>query len=182
LDPLPWGDSFEQTVREMWVSDGKPEDHTLTWIFRSPSGAIHEVAADYAGDHQWNVRFDPTELGRWSYVYEHDLNLNHPYRSAEGAFDVVADERSRIHAHLRALARRIAAHDPEDQVDLVSIYGREFWAVERAAMQLETPESYRGPGGRETLDFLTSVRAAMSHRRRVPDPLLISRRSPASER
>jgi hypothetical protein len=50
-----------------------------------------------------------------------------------------------------------------------------FWTLERAAMELETPASYRSTEGRETLEYLNAVRAAFAHQDRIPGPPSVAR-------
>ena len=53
--------------------------------------------------------------------------------------------------------------------EAVEAFGVPFWRLERAAMRLETPESFRAAPGRGTFALISQVRAALSLREQVPD-------------
>ncbi len=162
-DPLPLGQVFRSELRNTWLTTGPAEEQHVPWTFVSPRGEHHVVDARYAGDYRWEVEFQPTELGRWLYFYETDFV--HPYRSAEGFFDVVAGDRETARGGLRVLLAQIRETGPLPKSEAVAKFGVPFWRLERAALRLETPESFRSEEGRETFALLTEVREALTGRR-----------------
>jgi hypothetical protein len=171
-DPLALGQPFQSGFRDTWVTTGAPETQHVYWTFVSPRGEQHRVQARYAGDYRWEVEFQPTELGRWLYFYETTFTgepgFVEPHRGAEGFFDVVAGDRETVHAGLRSLLAGIREAGPASNGEILWEFGVPFWRLERAALRLETPESFRSKEGRETFALLTEVRQALAGRR-VPD-------------
>jgi hypothetical protein len=171
-DPLPLGRPFRSEFRDTWVITGPPESQTVPWTFVSPRGEHHVVKARYTGDYRWEVEFQPTELGRWRYFYETTFSGEpgrlKPQRSAEGLFDVMARDRETVREGLHSLLNRIHEAPPESKLEAIAEYGAPFWRLERAALQLETPESFRSRRGRETFALLTEVRQALTGKS-VPD-------------
>jgi hypothetical protein len=167
--PVPLGQPFRSELRDTWVITAPAEEQRVPWTFVSPRGEHHVVEARYAGDYRWEVKFQPTELGRWLYFYETSVmdepGFEYPYRSAEGFFDVVAGGRETVHSALRSLLARIHEAAPASQSEAVAEFGVPFWRLERSALRLETPESFRAEEGRETFGLLTEVRAALAGRR-----------------
>ena len=159
-DPLPLGQVFRSGLRNTWLTTGPAEEQHVPWTFVSPRGEHHVVDARYLGDYRWEVEFQPTELGRWLYFYE--TNFVHPYRSAEGFFDVVAGDRETARRGLRALLARIHEVGLLPKSEAIAEFGVPFWRLERAAIRLETPESFRSEEGRETFALLTEIRRALT--------------------
>ena len=168
-DPVPLGQPFRSAFRNTWVTTAPPEQQRVPWTFVSPRGEHHVVEARYAGDYRWEVEFQPTELGRWRYFYETSFmdepGFEYPHRGAEGFFDVVAGDRETVQRGLRSLLARIHAAAPASQPEAVAEFGVPFWRLERAALRLETPESFRSEAGRETYALLTEVRSALAGRK-----------------
>ena len=117
-----------------WLTTAPAEEQRVPWTFVSPRGEHHVVEAHYVGDYHWEVEFQPTELGRWLYLYE--TNFEHPYRSAEGLFDVVDGVRETARRELRALLVRICEPAPASKLEAVTEFGVPFWRLERAALRL----------------------------------------------
>jgi hypothetical protein len=173
-DPVVVGQAFVSDLRDTWVRSAPPEKQKVEYTFVSPTGARHHVDAAYVGDYRWEVQFAPGEIGRWRYHFRH--KLEDPYRSSEGLFDVLPGGREDVARQLRALLADIRATDPDvdkgEHFEITRKYGERFWRLERAAMQLETPESFRSESGREMLALITEVREAMSGRNVPENPEL----------
>ncbi len=160
--PLLLGESFRSQIRDTWIVTGPPEEQHVAWVFLSPSGESHLREARYAEDYRFEIAFEPEELGRWRYFYECDFV--EPYRSPVGEFDVVAGDRENVRRQLGALLDRIRAANASSEDEAVARFGRAFWRLERAALQRETPESFRAESGREVFALLTEVREALAQR------------------
>lgn len=65
-------------------------DLTIDAIFTSPSGARFTVPAFYDGDDTWRVRFNPGEVGRWT--YQTASRPADPSWLRQGSFDVLTAE------------------------------------------------------------------------------------------
>jgi hypothetical protein len=169
-DPVTVGTPFQSDLRDTWVRSAPPEKQKVEYTFVAPSGVRHHVDARYAGDYRWQVEFTPTEIGRWRYYFRHQFE--DPYKSSEGFFDAMPGDRADVERQLRELLAEVRAAWPKvekgQQTEVVHQFGERFWRLERAAMQLETPESFRSEVGRTTFALITEVRQAMSGRR-VPD-------------
>jgi hypothetical protein len=165
-NPVVLGESFRSQIRDSWILTAPPEEQRVVWVFRSPSGESHLREARYAKDYRFEIAFEPDELGRWRYRYECDFA--EPYRSPTGEFDVVAGDRENVRRQLRRLLERIRAANPRSEQEAVARFGRAFWRMERAALQRETPESFRSESGRELFALLTEVREALAQRE-VPE-------------
>ncbi len=172
-DPLPLGQPFRGEFRDTWLTSAPPEEQIVPWTFISPRGEHHVLEAHYVGDYRWEVEFQPTELGRWRYFYETSFTgppgrEHPPHRSGDGFFDVVAGDRETVHNGLRSLLARVREAALPSRKEAVAEFGVPFWRLERAALQLETPESFRSEEGGTTFDLLTEVRKALTGRK-VPD-------------
>ncbi len=168
-DPLTRGSRFRETLGDTRFAIGEPENQHARWTFVSPSGRVHRLESAYTGDYRWEVDFQPNEFGRWTYVAEHDFDPHHPSRSPVGVFDVVAGDRRAIRRQLRGLAARIKADGETTSIDArIARYGEEFLTLERAAMQLETAESFRARSDRKTIRLLNNVRVELGQHR-VPE-------------
>ena len=165
-DPLELGAVFQTSLHDTWVRTAPPVEQQVGFEFRAPRGELIEVLGEYRGDYTWDVTFTPDEVGRWHYRFRESF-LKRPYESEDGVFDVVVLERENARRQLRALAERLRAEEPASD-KAPSRWAASFWRLERAALQLETPESYASPSGRALFDLLTEVRTLLSHRR-VPD-------------
>jgi hypothetical protein len=152
------------------VRTAPPEQQEVLFELVAPRGERFVVPAEFRGDYTWTLSFQPDELGRWRYRFGQDFVKKH-YESAWGFFDVVLLDRVRARQQLAALADRLraenAAHGASEDRAL-SALAPIFWRLERAAMALETPESFAAPEGRELFQRLSEVRELLSDRE-VPD-------------
>ncbi len=60
--------------------------------FESPSGRVQKVDGFWDGGRNWRVRFQPDELGQWSYRTESSQGSDSGLQGQEGSFAVVARE------------------------------------------------------------------------------------------
>ncbi len=162
-DPIELGSTFETSLHDTWVRTAAPQEQRVVFVFEAPRGERFEVLADYRGDYTWQVSFTPDEIGRWRYRF-HESFLKEPYDSEEGVFDTVVLDRANARRQLSALADRLRENAGATD-DAPSPWAESFWRLERAAMQLETPESFASPSGRELFDVLTEVRTILSNRK-----------------
>jgi hypothetical protein len=168
-DPVTLGQAFESRIHDTWIRSAPPEEQVVPCRFVSPSGAEHRVLAEFAGDHSWTIRFEPDELGPWRYVWRHDFVEEATFESASGGFDVVIGDRENARAQLeRFLAALGAAGQLDEAAKLRQMVV--FSRLERAVMQLETPESFRSPAGAELKGLLNRIRALLAGEP-VPDPI-----------
>ncbi len=165
-DPLELGQPFETVVRDTWVRTAPPDTQEVPFLFTAPSGERFEVPAIYRGEYTWAVSFTPEEIGRWRYRFRQSF-LKRPYHSEEGVFDVVLLDRENALRQLRAYAERLG-EDGHVQDDQPSPVTEGFWRLERAALRLETPESFASPSGRELFAALSEIREILSGRRVPP--------------
>ncbi|MBW2245298.1 MAG: DUF5060 domain-containing protein [Deltaproteobacteria bacterium] len=167
-DPIELGSAFETSLHDTWVRTAAPTEQQVVFEFEAPRGEKFEVLAEYRGDYMWQIAFTPDEIGRWRYRF-HESFLKRPYDSEEGVFDTVVLDRANARRQLSALADRLRAGERSTD-EAPSPWAESFWRLERAAMRLETPESFASPSGRELFEVLTEVRTLLSHRR-VPEEL-----------
>jgi hypothetical protein len=137
----------------------------------------HEARASYRGENSWTVEFTPDELGPWRYSFS--LNFSgKPYHSAEGTFDALLGSRTNARTQLEVFLRRIEADDPKQDEAALRLRMIAFARLERAAMQLETAESFASGSGDELRGLLRRIRARLGEP--VPDPIpLLPDRPPA---
>ena len=121
------------------------------------------MLAEYTGAWTWRVAFEPEELGRWTYRWSHDFTNEH-HESAEGEFDVVARDRASVLAHIARLRDRAAARDREDGYATKRAMAS-LMRAERAALALETAQSFAGSSGEEFRAALNELRAAIDEPR-----------------
>lgn len=165
VNPTSLGQPFRAGFRDTWVPEGTPEEHEVPWIFVSPSGAAHEVMAEYLGDFVWEVEFVPEEIGRWVYQWQQHF-VGTRYQSPVGTFDVIVESREAGLAALERLTERIRSSELPPGGQRVEVFGPAFNRLERAILQLETPETFpmhgeaAGPG--DVGDLLDAAREAMS--------------------
>jgi len=176
-EPLTLGHPFVATLTDTWVRTAPPEEQAVPWSFVSPSGARHETRASYRGESTWSVEFTPDEPGPWRYSWSVNFS-GKPFRSAEGAFDVVLGDRANARAQLEAFLSRIVAEDPKQDATALRQRMIAFARLERAALQLETAESFASTSGAELRRLLNRIRARLGEP--VPDPIpLVPDRPPA---
>lgn len=160
-DPLVLGEAFEASLRDTWVISGPPEDQEVPWTFLSPTGRRHEVPAEYVGSHEWQVRFEPDELGPWRYYWTQAFILE-PYRSAVGDFDVIGGSLDNVLLQLRELDRRMQELTGRQMQAQRPSLMAQFSRLERAAMQHMTPEAFASSTGRALRRALNRVRETLS--------------------
>lgn len=158
-DPIVLGDTFTAELKDTWVRSGPPEKQVVPWVFISPSKARTEVTARYLGENRWAVEFLPDELGAWEYYWTQNFT-DTPYRSADGHFDVVAGDLVNVSKQLAILAAQIEAQGviPREERDRWII---QLVQLERSALLLQTPESYRSPRGIHLRELIERVRRAL---------------------
>ena len=145
-NPVTLGKAFVSEFSDTWVPDAKPEDQTVTWHFTDPLGREIALRGSYQGAFRWRVTFHPKVPGRWSYYLDHDLNWP-PYRSERVVFDVLGDDLTIVLDHLEDLAERIEASNLTNPRTKFETFGDEFLRLERAGIQLLTPEDFRSERG-----------------------------------
>ena len=145
-NPVSLGTPFESEFVDTWVPDAKPEEQTVTWHFTDPLGREVELRGSYEGHYRWRVAFYPKVPGRWSYYLDHDLNWP-PYRSEQVVFDVLSDDLTIVLDHLEDLAERIEASNLTTPRAKFKNFGDEFLRLERAGIQLLTPQEFRSERG-----------------------------------
>jgi len=166
VNPTALGQVFEACFRDTWVPDGAPEDQRVPWVFVSPSGVVHEAGAQYQGNYTWAVEFTPDEVGRWVYRWEQAFDGD-IHRSPVGVFDVVLEDREAGLSALEQLTRRIQNSELPQGRERVEVFGPAFNRLERAILQLETPDTFPTGAG----DLLDAAREALSGTR-PPGPRL----------
>lgn len=167
VDPLVLGRPFTSAIHDTWIRTAPPEQQVVRWVFVSPSGVSDTVLAQYHGDDSWVVSFTPNELGRWHYAWtQHFTDV--PYHVTDGVFDVVPGDEANVRAQLDNFAKRLRAADRTDTTRNKRLM-MEFAQLERAAMQRQTPESFRSASGKALRSKLDSIRALWGQR--VPDPI-----------
>ena len=156
-NPVVLGTAFESAFADTWVPDAKPENQTVTWHFTDPLGRAIEHRGSYEGQFRWRAAFLPKVPGRWSYYVEHDLNWP-PYRSEEVVFDVLADDLTIVSDHLEDLAERIEASNLSSRGAKFETFGGELLRLERAGIQLLTPEEFRSARGAQFSSRVDEIR------------------------
>jgi hypothetical protein len=156
-NPVALGTAFESEFVDTWVPDAKPEEQTVTWHFTDPLGRKIQLRGSYEGDFRWRVAFHPNVPGRWSYYLDHDLNWP-PYRSEQVVFDVLADDLTIVLDHLEELAERIEASNLTTPRAKFETFGDELMRLERAGVQLLTPEDFRSKRGAQFSARIDEIR------------------------
>ncbi len=169
VDPVVLGQAFKASFSNTWIRTDAPERQRVPWVFVSPSGQRHEVTADYQGNYRWEVHLIPDELGRWTYSWTSQFE-EEPYRSATGAFDVVLGDRQNAALQLDAFGEQLQKDSLAQRPDLLQRRMVQFMRLERAAMELETPTSFRSPEGTRLRTLLRRVRERLGGQM-VPDPI-----------
>jgi hypothetical protein len=195
-DPVVLGEMFIAGLSNTWVRSAPPEEQEVAWSFVSPTGFLHEVRAEYQGDYRWLVRFEPNELGTWTYGWSHQF-AQVLEESAEGRFDVVIGEREALKHQLEILVQEVVTADfrrerslqerlmtrltrlkrvvlRQDDADISDWQLRErlrtrFARLERGVLQLENAESFRRFPGSEIHQLMKEIRKGLG--RPVPDTI-----------
>ncbi len=173
--PVAIGAPFSARVRDTWIRTRAPEEQIVPWHFVSPSGREVDVNARFVGDFTWVIDFIPDEIGRWRYRWTHDFVADREFRSAPGRFDVIAPDRGALLRHLNRVIARVGSR-PSDDPEATERARRSLMRIERAALQLETPASFRSPEGRALRRALNELRGAIDEP--APDPLPLERAGP----
>jgi hypothetical protein len=156
-NPVSLGRAFESELVDTWVPNGKPEDSSVIWHFTDPLGRETELRGAYEGHFKWRVAFHPEIPGRWSYYLDHDLNWP-PYRGERVFFDVIGDDLAAVLDHLEKLATRIEASNLSSTKAKYETFGDEFLRLERAGIQLLTPEELRSERGAQFSSRVDEIR------------------------
>jgi hypothetical protein len=156
-NPVSLGTAFDSEFVDTWVPNAKPEDQTVTWHFIDPLGREIELRGSYEGGFRWRGAFYPKVAGRWSYYLDHDLNWP-PYRSEQVVFDVLSDDLTIVLDHLEDLAERIEASNLTTPRAKFESFGDELMRLERAGMQLLTPEAFRSERGLQFSSRIDEIR------------------------
>jgi hypothetical protein len=165
-DPVALGTEFTALMHDTWIRTAPPEDQVVPWTFVSPTGIRHEARARYEGGNNWRVRFTPDELGRWQFSWTQTFTED-PFASPPGHFDVVPGDLAAIQQSLKQLAEQVRQANRRDRQLRVALMIR-FERLERALLQLETPERFAAD--RTALRaMLNEVRTALGEA--VPDSL-----------
>jgi hypothetical protein len=166
-----------------------PEEQKVLWTFISPTAQEYKVEADYQGGYTWRVHFQPKELGRWHYYWTQHFTKQ-PYTSVLGTFDVVATDLETIKHQLQSLRERMrhpTLLDREhmrhptllDTLGHQSTFETDFVKLERAALQLETPQSFTAKSHHDLYALLRDLRALLwGEGKPIPEriPLLAQKR------
>lgn len=156
-NPVALGTAFESEFVDTWVPDAKPEEQTVTWHFTDPLGREIQLRGSYEGLFRWRSAFHPNVPGRWSYYLDHDLNWP-PYRSEKVVFDVLSDDLTIVLDHLEDLAERIEASHLTSRRAKFETFADEFLRLERAGIQLLTPETFRSERGVQFSSRIDEIR------------------------
>ncbi|MBT8467986.1 MAG: DUF5060 domain-containing protein [Deltaproteobacteria bacterium] len=159
-NPVALGTAFESEFADTWVPDAKPDDQRVIWHFTDPLGREIELRGSYEGQFRWRVAFHPKVLGRWSYFVDHDLNWP-PYRSEQVVFDVLADDITIVLDHIEDLAERIETSNLTNPLAKFETFGGEFLRLERAGIQLLTPEEFRSERGVQFSSRVDEIRGEL---------------------
>jgi len=168
-DPVVLGEAFTAELRDTWVTTGPPEEQRVIWTFVSPTGVRHDVPAEYVGDNTWKVEFFPDELGRWHYEWSQHFT-DEGYRSAVLPFDVLIGSRENALMQVERFAQMLEQWRPEPGSPEHWRWMVRFARIERAAMQLETPETYRSAAGLRLRELLNRSRAILGNGPPPPIP------------
>ncbi len=161
-DPVILGQAFTAELRDTWVITGPPESQQVLWTFVSPTGVRHDVQAEYIGENSWKVEFYPDELGRWQYEWSQQFT-EEGYRSAVLPFDVLLGSRENALIQVERFARMLEQTRPEPGSPEHRRSMVRFARLERAAMQFETPETFRSAAGLRLREFLNRSRAVLGN-------------------
>ena len=158
VHPVSLGEVFETRLRDTWVVGGPPERQEVEWTFVSPTEKEHRIMGEYLGHYVWEVHFRPDELGRWRYFWSHHLGRS-PSRSPVGVFDVTLRNRADSKRQLKRLAEEIRESNLKTHYERMKAFEVRFCQLERAVLQLETPESFASDTGVEVRKSLDEVRS-----------------------
>ncbi|HEY63536.1 MAG TPA: DUF5060 domain-containing protein [Caldilineae bacterium] len=90
LEKVPYRSVHEWTVQSERAYENPFTDVRVDATFTAPSGRTFTIPGFYDGEHTWRVRFNPNEVGRWTYriaAYPEDPDLHR-----EGEFEVTPRE------------------------------------------------------------------------------------------
>ena len=159
VNPIELGEAFEAELEETWTTRGPPEEQEVLWSFVSPSGVEHEIPGEYQGGFRWKVGFVPDELGRWSFRWSHCLDSQQT--GPRGCFDVTATRIEPILERLRAIPPAVgdgaASRDPMFVERQRFVFSR----LQRGAISLLDPVSYRSHMSGELRVALRKARSAL---------------------
>lgn len=158
--PLDLGQAFDDELRHTWVTAGPPEDQTVEWVFKSPTGRVVKVEAVYAGAYRWEVHFLPDELGRWGFQWRHRL-MKSSSEGPPGVFDVVGHDRDQLRRHLARLGEQIEG-EVKDLTSAEADAARiRFSRLQRALVRTLATEGLDSGQGRAVLGELSAVRSLL---------------------
>jgi len=171
------GEAFHAELRDTWVATAPPEEQSVLWTFVAPSGSEQVAEASYKGDFRWAVAFVPDEIGPWRYHWRHRF-ISEGFNSPVGRFDVVAGNLEVVIDRLRRLAAEVEATAPGDDPDVIEVQRGRFYRLQRAALLLQDPRSFRSESGIALRQLHNRIRSSLSGRP-VPDPIPLVSSPPA---
>src|SRR4030095_78149 len=65
--PVPRYPRFEHTLESASSYNNAPQEATLTATFTAPDGAKQTIPGFWDGGKTWRIRFQPTQLGRYTF-------------------------------------------------------------------------------------------------------------------
>jgi hypothetical protein len=169
-NPVILGQPFKAELRDTWVVKKPPEQQEVLWDFHSPTNLDYQVKAEYQNNYLWKVHFNPTELGRWRYSWK--FNFDGYQRSSQGIFDVVGGDRSNIKKQLEALLKEIKNSKIKTSIGRMKHFEVPFTRLERAAFQLETPESFTSESGYKLRKLIDELRLPLAGKP-IPEVILM---------
>ena len=88
--PVEAGGEFVANLHQTWIpSAGEPEALIVEFTFAAPSGRMFKQAARHRGEHRYECRFRPDELGLWSYSWSTQPDERFPAQRGTGYFTTV---------------------------------------------------------------------------------------------
>lgn len=155
-NPVVLGQPFKVQLKDTWVVKKPPEQQEVVWDFLSPTHLEYQMKAEYQDNYLWEVHFNPPELGRWHYFWK--FNFDGYQRSSQGIFDVVGGHRSNIKKQLETLLKEIKNSKIKTSAGRMKYFEVPFTRLERAAFQLETPESITSESGYKLRKLIDELR------------------------
>jgi len=168
-DPIVLGQPFTAEVRNSWVVSGAPADQVLRWVFISPTGEECVTFARYEGGFTWKVHFLPNAIGPWRYYWSHNFGRTR-FVSSVGRLDVIGGDGTNVRAQLDVLAEEIRVARRRRSSEQLEKLRVRFAQLQRAAMQLQQPETFRSSEGDDLRRRLQDIRSLLWGRK-VPDPI-----------
>lgn len=157
-NPIVLGNNFKERIRDTWITSGSVESQKVDYFFISPSGKIIKVSANFVGDFEWQIKYQPYEIGRWRYFWQHEFTGDIT-KSSIGVFDVIGGNKTNLLRQLKLLIKEMRESNLLTHYERMERFEVRFIRLQRAIMGSHSPESFYSMKAQPFKELLDEARS-----------------------